>query len=274
MLLTIFSASNYGGVCRNRGGVLIFDEKGPAEVKEFYEPPLDQYREMCEQKVVEGVLPRMKRWRSLSKLPGGSARRLRLEEREKQRQAEGKWTHLLFDVDTSDGSAHLKPTDIEALKARTQAARERANSRRTESGSSGKLAAVERRASRSTTPKGPKKTLSHKNMQASKTPPPALSAAHPCRRPCTSPSLSHPSPLLPFAAALPPLRAAPLDQVTWLRHVRRVRGRPRRPDHRTDGLLRGDQPERRGARRRFTPPSPPIHTSISHLHSHPPSPPR
>ena len=33
MLLTIFSASNYGGVCRNRGGVLIFDEKGPAEVE-------------------------------------------------------------------------------------------------------------------------------------------------------------------------------------------------------------------------------------------------
>ena len=117
--------------------------------------------------MVEGVLPRMKRWRSLSKLPGGSARRLRLEEREKQRQAEGKWTHLLFDVDTSDGPAHLKPTDIEALKARTQAARERANSRRTDSGSSGKLPAVERRASRSTTPKGPKKTLSHKNMQAS-----------------------------------------------------------------------------------------------------------
>ena len=29
MLLTIFSASNYGGVCRNRGGVLIFDEKAP-----------------------------------------------------------------------------------------------------------------------------------------------------------------------------------------------------------------------------------------------------
>ena len=39
MLLTIFSASNYGGVCRNRGGVLIFDEKGPAEVKEFDAPP-------------------------------------------------------------------------------------------------------------------------------------------------------------------------------------------------------------------------------------------
>ena len=136
-------------------------------MKEFYAPPLDQYREMCEQKVVEGVLPRMKRWRSLSKLPGGSARRLRHEEREKQRQAEGKWTHLLFDVDTSDGPAHLKPTDIEALKARTQAARERANSRRTDPGSSGKLPAVERRASRSTTPKGPKKTLSHKNMQAS-----------------------------------------------------------------------------------------------------------
>ena len=40
MLLTIFSASNYGGVCRNRGGVLIFDEKGPAEVKESCAPPV------------------------------------------------------------------------------------------------------------------------------------------------------------------------------------------------------------------------------------------
>ena len=82
MLLTIFSASNYGGVCRNRGGVLIFDDKGaprspdlrgalplplplrcryvavtfavtfavtgPAEVKEFYAPPLDEYRQMCD----------------------------------------------------------------------------------------------------------------------------------------------------------------------------------------------------------------------------------
>eukprot|EP00964_Phaeocystis_antarctica_P125672 scaffold89338_cov36-Phaeocystis_antarctica.AAC.1 len=69
MLLTIFSASNYGGVCRNRGaptkdlktyllsahlvltthyslltthclpgGVLIFDEKGPAEVKAAPQP--------------------------------------------------------------------------------------------------------------------------------------------------------------------------------------------------------------------------------------------
>ena len=159
-------------------------------MKEFYAPPLDQYREMCEQKVVEGVLPRMKRWRSLSKLPGGSARRLRLEEREKQRQAEGKWTHLLFDVDTSDGPAHLKPTDIEALKARTQAARERANSRRTDPGSSGKLPAVERRASRSTTPKGPKKTLSHKNMQASKTPHPPSPPPTPATAPCTSHSLT------------------------------------------------------------------------------------
>ena len=161
-------------------------------MKEFYAPPLDQYREMCEQKVVEGVLPRMKRWRSLSKLPGGSARRLRLEEREKQRQAEGKWTHLLFDVDTSDGPAHLKPTDIEALKARTQAARERANSRRTDPGSSGKLPAVERRASRSTTPKGPKKTLSHKNMQAS-----ARHTPHPLRLPAAAPAplpLSHTPP--------------------------------------------------------------------------------
>ena len=40
MLLTIFSASNYGGVCRNRGGVLIFDEKGPAEVHESSAPPV------------------------------------------------------------------------------------------------------------------------------------------------------------------------------------------------------------------------------------------
>ena len=42
MLLTIFSASNYGGCCGNRGGVLLFDEKGPAEVKEFYAPPIDE----------------------------------------------------------------------------------------------------------------------------------------------------------------------------------------------------------------------------------------
>ena len=173
-------------------------------MKEFYAPPLDQYREMCEQKVVEGVLPRMKRWRSLSKLPGGSARRLRHEEREKQRQAEGKWTHLLFDVDTSDGPAHLKPTDIEALKARTQAARERANSRRTDPGSSGKLPAVERRASRSTTPKGPKKTLSHKNMQASTRHTTPLSAA-----PCTSHALT-PSipPTLRSATPSSPRRSA------------------------------------------------------------------
>ena len=44
MLLTIFSASNYGGACRNKGGVLIFDEHGPAEVKEFYAPQLEQVR--------------------------------------------------------------------------------------------------------------------------------------------------------------------------------------------------------------------------------------
>ena len=164
-------------------------------MKEFYAPPLDQYREMCEQKVVEGVLPRMKRWRSLSKLPGGSARRLRLEEREKQRQAEGKWTHLLFDVDTSDGPAHLKPTDIQALKARTQAARERANSRRTESGSSGKLAAVERRASRSTTPKGPQEDALPQEYAGEQTPTPVHRppAAAPCTSHALTPSPSHPS---------------------------------------------------------------------------------
>ena len=52
MLLTIFSASNYGGVCRNRGGVLIFDERGPAEVKEFYAPPLAELRQMCDEKLM------------------------------------------------------------------------------------------------------------------------------------------------------------------------------------------------------------------------------
>ena len=35
MLLTIFSASNYGGACQNKGGVLIFDEQGPAEHLRF-----------------------------------------------------------------------------------------------------------------------------------------------------------------------------------------------------------------------------------------------
>lgn len=61
MLLTIFSASNYGGVCRNRGGVLVFDEKGPAEVKEFYAPPLDHYRMLSDAQAVEIKLPNIKK---------------------------------------------------------------------------------------------------------------------------------------------------------------------------------------------------------------------
>ena len=62
MLLTIFSASNYGGVCRNRGGVLIFDERGPAEVKEFYAPPLAELRQMCDEKLMSSIRDRVRRW--------------------------------------------------------------------------------------------------------------------------------------------------------------------------------------------------------------------
>jgi hypothetical protein len=78
MLLTIFSASNYGGVCGNRGGVLVFDHKGPAEVKEFYAPPLETYRQVCELRVLDSCRGRMDRWMVVARLgTAGRAHRQR-----------------------------------------------------------------------------------------------------------------------------------------------------------------------------------------------------
>lgn len=76
MLLTIFSASNYGGVCGNRGGVLVFDHKGPAEVKEFYAPPLDTYRQVCELRVLDACRRGIERWVATARLgaPGRAHR--------------------------------------------------------------------------------------------------------------------------------------------------------------------------------------------------------
>jgi diadenosine tetraphosphatase ApaH/serine/threonine PP2A family protein phosphatase/Ca2+-binding EF-hand superfamily protein len=68
MLLTIFSASNYGGVCGNRGGVLVFDHKGPAEVKEFYAPPLDTYRQVCELRVLDKCRGGIEGWVAAARL--------------------------------------------------------------------------------------------------------------------------------------------------------------------------------------------------------------
>ncbi|KAL1506991.1 hypothetical protein AB1Y20_007854 [Prymnesium parvum] len=97
MLLTIFSASNYGGVCRNRGGVLVFDEKGPAEVKEFYAPTLDQIREMYDTRMVQKVMPKVDKWRNLSRL-GTNNRASRQKRREGEQKAHDRWVYLLEDV--------------------------------------------------------------------------------------------------------------------------------------------------------------------------------
>jgi len=98
MLLTIFSASNYGGVCRNRGGVLIFDEKGPAEVKEFYAPTLDQIREMYDTRTVQKVMPKVNQWRAQAGM-GTTERSRRQQKRGLQQQASEQWLYLLSDVD-------------------------------------------------------------------------------------------------------------------------------------------------------------------------------
>lgn len=97
MLLTIFSASNYGGVCRNRGGVLVFDEKGPAEVKEFYAPTLDQIREMYDARMVQKVMPKVDKWRNLARL-GTNNRISRQKRREGEQKAHNRWVYLLEDV--------------------------------------------------------------------------------------------------------------------------------------------------------------------------------
>ena len=105
MLLTIFSASNYGGICRNKGGVLIFDENGPAEVKEFYAPELDHLRAMFEYRATEAALghlrDRIAVWRDAA-TQGHRERHARQSVRhvqsEKRRQANVMWKHLLVNA--------------------------------------------------------------------------------------------------------------------------------------------------------------------------------
>ena len=182
MLLTIFSASNYGGACRNKGGVLIFDEQvrglrarpwdgeqctlgeppqsraaavmwrrpvcvasrpiggwcsdvlwsaalrtplawvkpacvvltcmcacfgvgrqGPAEVKEFYAPPLDQLRAMFEFRAIERFNEQIVRWREDATL-GDADRVDRQKERLKKGAAVGQWRHLLVKVNETQGT--------------------------------------------------------------------------------------------------------------------------------------------------------------------------
>jgi len=97
MLLTIFSASNYGGACRNKGGVLIFDEHGPAEVKEFYAPQLEQFRAMVEFRAAEKIKGQLDVWKKIA-LSGGAERDKRQLDREKQNLMQMGWKHLLVTV--------------------------------------------------------------------------------------------------------------------------------------------------------------------------------
>lgn len=107
MLLTIFSASNYGGVCRNRGGVLVFDEKGPAEVKEFYAPTLEQIRDMYDTRMVQKLMPKVDTWRNLSRL-GTNNRATRQKKREENENTRSRWVYLLEDVNEFGASLLLR----------------------------------------------------------------------------------------------------------------------------------------------------------------------
>jgi len=111
MLLTIFSASNYGGACRNKGGVLIFDEHGPAEVKEFYAPQLDQFRAMVEFRAAEKLKDQIDVWKKIA-LRGSSQRDERKQDREKQNMMQVGWRHLLLEVNEQ---GDLSPGDQDVI---------------------------------------------------------------------------------------------------------------------------------------------------------------
>ena len=53
--------------------MLIFDESGPAEVKEFYAPTLEQFREMYDARAAQKMKGQLSLWRSMAKL--GAAQR-------------------------------------------------------------------------------------------------------------------------------------------------------------------------------------------------------
>ena len=143
MLLTIFSASNYGGVCRNRGGVLIFDEKGPAEVKEFYAPPLEEYRTMCDEKLMQTILERVLKWKRQSQL-GNDKRQERKQSRKRSNLVDSMWTHLLFET---DDRGVLAPRDKEVLAEQTKAWEEEQAQKAKEKEEEKKLDGVEESAS-------------------------------------------------------------------------------------------------------------------------------
>ena len=113
MLLTIFSASNYGGACRNKGGVLIFDDQGPAEVKEFYAPELEQLRAMYEFRAVEKLKSQISGWRSAA-MSGKDDREERREERARRGQADVQWKHLILKVDEL---GHLDQEDADMVES-------------------------------------------------------------------------------------------------------------------------------------------------------------
>jgi len=115
MLLTIFSASNYGGVCRNRGGVLIFDDKGPAEVKEFYAPPLDRFRDMCTENLLDSSRTGLQHWYAAAKL-GEIGRRQRQETRSAIQSANESWFQLLYKFDAQGRLLQRTKEIEEALK--------------------------------------------------------------------------------------------------------------------------------------------------------------
>ena len=81
-----------------QGGVLVFDEHGPAEVKEFYAPELDQLRAMCTFRAVEKVRPQISGWRAAA-MAGKDDRETRREARERSGAADVQWKHLLVKVD-------------------------------------------------------------------------------------------------------------------------------------------------------------------------------
>ena len=120
MLLTIFSASNYGGACRNKGGVLLFDEQGPAEVKEFYAPTLESLRAQFAMRAVEGIRSQLDAWKELaSQGTGEEAREKRKEARDKQRVLAAEWKHIIVKV--AEGASDLS-AENERMIAQIEAA--------------------------------------------------------------------------------------------------------------------------------------------------------
>jgi len=81
-------------------GVLVFDDRGPAEVKEFYAPPLDEYRALCEERALLVVMPRIAHWLACARL-GPARRPQRQQSRGRRAAALASWRQLLYRVSAS-----------------------------------------------------------------------------------------------------------------------------------------------------------------------------